>query len=62
MMLRVIVQTPEDFQKWVAAQKAPIPAPQTAEQIEGKRLFFANSCVSCHTVNVPWPRASSDPT
>jgi len=50
MMLRVIVHTPEEFQRWVAQQKAPVPAPTTAQQTEGKRLFFAYSCVSCHKV------------
>jgi len=50
MLIRVIVHTPEDFEKWVALQKAPVPAPQTAQEIEGKRLFFANSCINCHTI------------
>ena len=50
MMLRVIVHTPEDFQRWVAQQKAPVPEPQTAQEIEGKRLFYAYSCLNCHKV------------
>jgi cytochrome c oxidase subunit II len=51
MLLRVIVHTPEGFQKWVAQQKAP-PAPLTTpEEIEGHRIFFANSCVNCHKVS-----------
>ena len=51
MLLRVIVQTPEGFDKWVAAQKAPVTAPTTAQQFEGQRVFFAASCVACHTVD-----------
>ena len=50
MLIRVVVDTPENFQKWVASQKAPVAAPQTADQVEGQRLFFANSCINCHTV------------
>jgi len=50
MLLRVIVHTPEGFEKWVEQQKAPT-APQTAEEIEGHRIFFANSCVNCHKVS-----------
>ncbi len=50
MLLRVIVHTPEGFQKWVADQKTPPPAPQTAQEIEGRRLFYANSCINCHKV------------
>lgn len=51
MLIRVIVHTPEGFQKWVAQQKAPVPPPQTPKEIEGHRLFFANSCVNCHKVD-----------
>lgn len=51
MLIRVIVHTKEGFEKWVAQQKAPIPQPQTAQQIEGHRLFFANSCVNCHKLD-----------
>jgi len=51
MLLRVIVDTPENFQKWVDNQKAPPPPPTTPLEIEGQRLFFANSCVSCHKVD-----------
>ncbi len=50
MLLRVIVHTPEDFDRWVAAQKAPIPAPATPAEIEGERLFYATSCINCHKV------------
>lgn len=51
MLIRVIVHTPENFQRWVADQKAPVPEPQTVDEIEGHRVFFANGCVSCHTVD-----------
>lgn len=50
MLIRVIVHTPEGFQRWVAQQKAPIQEPQTPQEIEGKRLFFAYSCMNCHKV------------
>jgi cytochrome c oxidase subunit 2 len=50
MLLRVIVHTPEDFQKWVAQQKAPVPTPVTAQQKEGERIFYAYSCVNCHKI------------
>lgn len=50
MLLRVIVDTPENFEKWIADQKAPVPPPQTAQEIEGRRLYYANACVNCHTI------------
>ena len=49
--MRVIVHTKEGFENWVANQKAAPPAPSTPEEIEGHRLFFANSCVNCHKVS-----------
>ena len=51
MLLRVIVHTKEGFENWVANQKAAPLAPSTPEEIEGHRLFFANSCVNCHKVS-----------
>lgn len=51
MLIRVIVHPKEEFARWVAQQKAPAARPQTAQETEGRRLFFANSCVNCHKVN-----------
>ncbi len=51
MLLRVIVHSPEEFEKWVAAQKAPVPAPVTAEETKGEQLFYSTSCISCHSVD-----------
>ncbi len=50
MLLRVIVHTPEGFERWVAAQKAPTPAPATPAEIEGEKLFYSTSCINCHKV------------
>lgn len=50
MAIRVIVHTKEGFEKWVANQKTPPAPPQTAEEIKGHKLFYANSCVNCHMV------------
>jgi len=47
MLLRVVVDTPEDFDKWVANQKEDAPHP-TAQP--GRELFLSLSCVNCHTV------------
>jgi cytochrome c oxidase subunit II len=48
MLLRVIVHSPEDFDAWVASQKAPqVVDPAVGE---GRRVFEATACVSCHTL------------
>jgi cytochrome c oxidase subunit 2 len=48
MLLRVSVESAEDFQAWVSSQKQP--ANQDEKQIAGKRVFEATACVNCHAV------------
>ena len=48
MLLRVIVHNPQEFEQWVKEQQKP--AVEDANASEGRRLFFANSCVSCHAI------------
>lgn len=48
MLLRVVVHEPDDFARWVAAQRAPAVADPAARA--GRALFEATACVSCHTV------------
>ena len=49
MLIRVIVETEEDFQKWVKAQQT-LPASDTQVK-SGGDLFFSTSCVNCHSIN-----------
>jgi cytochrome c oxidase subunit 2 len=49
MGLRVIVDAPDAFQRWVAAQKAE-PAQPTGPAADGKAVFARNACVGCHTI------------
>jgi cytochrome c oxidase subunit 2 len=48
MLLRVVVHSPDDFQRWVQAQRQPAASNPQAEA--GRRMFEATACVSCHTV------------
>ena len=48
MLLRVSVESTEDFKAWVNAQKQP--ANQDEREIAGKRIFETTACVNCHTV------------
>jgi cytochrome c oxidase subunit 2 len=50
MVLLVVAHTPEDFQKWLAAQRAPAIEPATPEQSHGRDLFLSRACVVCHTI------------
>jgi cytochrome c oxidase subunit 2 len=48
MLLRVSVESAEDFTAWVNAQKQP--ANQDEREIAGKRVFETTACVNCHAV------------
>jgi cytochrome c oxidase subunit 2 len=49
MLIRVYAETPAEFAAWVARQKTPAAdIPSTAD---GKSVFFANACVTCHTIS-----------
>ncbi len=51
MLLRVVVQTPENFEKWSLAQQSPAPAPTAPDAIAGRQVFYANSCINCHRID-----------
>ena len=48
MLLRVVVDSPEDFERWLANEAGP--AVDDAASREGKAAFLAQSCVNCHRV------------
>ena len=48
MLLRVSVESPEDFAAWVHAQQQP--AIQDDKEAAGRRVFESTSCVNCHAV------------
>jgi cytochrome c oxidase subunit 2 len=49
MLLRVSVDSPEDFAEWVREQQRPAIAD---EQVAvGKQVFETTSCINCHSIN-----------
>jgi cytochrome c oxidase subunit 2 len=51
MLLRVYVDTPQQFATWVRQQQRPaIAAPANSEAAAGEQVFANNSCVNCHTI------------
>ena len=48
MLLRVSVDSPEDFAEWVRSQQQP--AVQDASVATGRRVFESNACINCHAV------------
>jgi cytochrome c oxidase subunit II len=49
MLLRVIVQSPADFEKWAASQKAS--ASRDSRMEAARAAFLSLSCVNCHAVS-----------
>jgi cytochrome c oxidase subunit 2 len=49
MGLRVVVEDPAAFDRWVAAQRAE-PAEPEGAAADGKALYARSACVGCHTI------------
>jgi cytochrome c oxidase subunit 2 len=52
MLIRVYVDTPDQFQRWIANQEQPSvqPASTEAEALAGKQVFLSNACMNCHQI------------
>jgi cytochrome c oxidase subunit 2 len=48
MLLRVVVDSPQDFDKWIASQKQP--ATELDSVAQGRHIFESTACVNCHTI------------
>jgi len=48
MLLRVYVDSQEDFDRWIQAQSRP--AHVAANASEGQRIFERTACVNCHAI------------
>jgi cytochrome c oxidase subunit 2 len=49
MLLRVVVQTPQEFERWTAAQRQPAAADATVAA--GRAVFQNTACINCHTLD-----------
>jgi cytochrome c oxidase subunit 2 len=49
MLLRVYVDTPEQFDAWIKNQQHP--APQNSAVEAGRKVFERQACMNCHTVS-----------
>src|SRR6266446_6878698 len=49
MLLRVYVDSPEQFEQWVQEEKKPAQASDAVN--EGRRIFETTACINCHTVS-----------
>jgi cytochrome c oxidase subunit 2 len=53
MLLRVVVDSPPDFEKWVREQQQQVTpdASLSSEAEEGRRVFNRTACINCHTIS-----------
>ncbi|MGA7108519.1 MAG: cytochrome c oxidase subunit II [Terracidiphilus sp.] len=53
MLLRVYVDSPDQFAAWVKAQQQPgaQPDPHNAAVVAGRHVFETEACVNCHTIS-----------
>lgn len=50
MALHVVVQTPEEFQAWLARQAQAGTTPASSQALRGRDAFVAHRCSACHAV------------
>ena len=50
MLVRLIVEPTDTFERWMASERAPAAQPQSGPAADGAALFAASACVGCHTV------------
>jgi cytochrome c oxidase subunit II len=50
MRIRVIAQTPEEFNVWIRSQQRPASPPSTAAANTGVGIFRQKNCVNCHSI------------
>ena len=59
MLIRVIVDQQDDFDRWVAEQQKP--AVDDAQATAGRKVFFSTACVNCHTIRGTSARGAFGP-
>jgi cytochrome c oxidase subunit II len=50
MAFLVIAETPDDFAKWMSAQRQPAVQPSEEEVAAGQQTFLGKPCAACHTI------------
>jgi cytochrome c oxidase subunit II len=50
MQMRVVAESPDQFQAWVKAQQAPAAEAATGDAAAGEQAFVTGACVGCHTI------------
>jgi cytochrome c oxidase subunit 2 len=61
MALHVIAEAPADYERWVAAQRAPGKTPVDSVTDRGREVFVTGPCAMCHNVTGTSASATNGP-
>lgn len=61
MALWIVAEPPEEFNRWMLAQRAPAHEALTEQQRRGRELFETRACVLCHTIRGTRAKATIGP-
>ena len=50
MAIVVVADPPDQFERWLTANRAAAPAPVTPSQVRGKEVFERGPCAMCHNI------------
>lgn len=50
MKFKVYAHAPDDYAKWLAAEKSAPRQAVELQELAGERLFFASTCSNCHAI------------
>jgi cytochrome c oxidase subunit 2 len=50
MILSVVADRPEDFERWLARMREPAAAPTDPQALRGQQVFMKSACVLCHSI------------
>jgi cytochrome c oxidase subunit 2 len=50
MNFMVVVMEPDEFDRWLERQAAPLQAPAGQTALQGQQAFLKNGCGACHTI------------
>ena len=61
MALLVVAETPEDYSRWLEAQRQTAAVPADGDAAVGKRVFISKPCAACHTIRGTEASGTSGP-
>lgn len=61
MALLIVAEEPEDYVRWIEAQRGAAAAPMEGDAAAGKLVFMSKPCAACHTIRGTAASGTSGP-